>query len=535
MSKFLLHGWVMLLLIAGLSACSLVPNELNTAEQLIETAPDSALHILRHLAPSNYKSDENKARYGLLLMRVLDKNLLPLQPDSLLDFSVSYYENHSDKQLLATAYYLKGRAFIKKLQYEQATVFFLKTLDVLEGSDNYVLTGKSYNMLGEIYIVQRDYVTSREKYSKAYDCFRKAGKTNYAFYALLDIGRTYSQSKQIGKAQQCFERAYKFSKDSLSKGAALQEMATTFLSVKQYDSALFYFQKTLKYPAIGYNRAIQYYNLADIYFERKQIDSALYFAQQALHTQADIRIKKECYRILVNASSESGDMAAIKKYMICYQDCSDSIKLIDTQTRGSVLETIHNSNKEVSKSKLWVWMLLISLVLIAAGSVWLVIRVRSRKDRALAETKRQHQAEKGSFQQDILRKHRETLLHKLEKKKAALSVRRRNMSSAERNESDRKIYNEILHYDDKAHFFRQMDAVSCNLISKLRERYKGLTERELCWVCLHLLTIPPSDILLLLDYKHEALKKMKVRLIKKLNLAYVSMIPDFLQKTMMED
>lgn len=535
MFRLTIHLLLIVLILMGMSACSLSPQELKVADAIMETAPDSALHILQKVQVNSFYTNKNKAWYGLLLMRALDKNLLPLKPDSLLDLSINYYENHSEKKLLATAYYLKGRGFIKRLQYEQATAYFLKALDVLEGSEDYLLSAKIYNMLGEIYIVQRDYVTSREKYSKAYESFIKAGNTNLAFYALLDIGRTYSQSKQIKQAQQCFVKAYQFSNDSLSKGAAIQEMATNYISIKQYDSALLYFNQTLHYPTIGYNRAIQYYNLADLYFEMKQIDSSFNYALKALKSQPDIRIKKECYRILVNVSGEFSDMTSLKKYMICYQECSDSIRKIDTQTRGSVLETIHESKKEVSKSHRWIGTLILTLLLLAGGSGWWVFRVRRGKDRTLAKTKEQYQTEKGNLHLDVLRKHSDTLLKKIEDKKSAMANKRKNLIPDAKNELDRKIYNDILHYDDNAYFHKQMDAVSNNLISKLRSRYPSLTNRELCWVCLYLLRIPQSDILLLLDYKQEAFKKMKVRLIKKLNLQYVSMIPDFLQKMLLEE
>ncbi len=73
MYRFSTYYIVILLLIFGPGACSLVPNELKTAEQLIETAPDSALHILQHLSPSKYKSDKNRALYVLLMIETQGK------------------------------------------------------------------------------------------------------------------------------------------------------------------------------------------------------------------------------------------------------------------------------------------------------------------------------------------------------------------------------------------------------------------------------------------------------------------------------
>ena len=535
MFRLTIHLLLILFILMGMSACSLSPQELKAADAVMETAPDSALHILQKVQVNSFYTNKNKAWYGLLLMRALDKNLLPLKPDSLLNLSINYYENHSDKKLLATAYYLKGRGFIKRLQYEQATAYFLKALDVLEGSEDYLLSAKIYNMLGEMYIVQLDYKTSRKKYIHAYHNFIKAGNMKFANYALLDIGRTFSQEKQYRQAQQCYKQAFNAFNDSLGKGASLQEMGVNFSTNKQYDSALVYLKRVIKYPFIANNRSIQYHYLAEAYYNVQHYDSARYYALLSLNYAPGIITQKECYRILVNASNELGDLDGLKRYMNLYLICSDTTRKIDTQTRGSVLETMHESKKEVSKSHRWIGALILTLLLLAGGSGWWVFRVRRGKDRTLAKTKEQHQAEKGNLHLDVLRKHSDTLLQKIVEKKEAMATKRKKLSPNEKNELDRNIYNDILHYDDSAYFHKQMDAVSNNLISKLRSSYPSLTNRELCWVCLYLLRIPQSDILLLLDYKQEAFKKMKVRLIKKLNLQYVSMIPDFLQKMLLEE
>ena len=529
MFRLTIHLLLILFILMGMSACSLSPQELKVADAVMETAPDSALHILQKVQVNSFYTNKNKAWYGLLLMRALDKNLLPLKPDSLLDLSINYYENHSDKGFLATAYYLKGRSFIKRLQYEQATAYFLKALDVLEGSEDYLLSGKIYNMLGEIYIVQRDYVTSREKYSKAYESFIKAGKTNLAFYALLDIGRTYSQSKQIKQAQQCFVKAYQFSNDSLSKGAAIQEMATNYISIKKYDSALLYFNQTLHYPTIGYNRAIQYYNLADLYFEMKQIDSSFNYALKALKSQPDIRIKKECYRILVNVSGEFSDMTSLKKYMICYQECSDSIRKIDTQTRGSVLETIHESKKEAAKNKYIARYLGVLVLLLFIVGYFLYRLFSTRNQQEKIHILQTHTEEKVDIRKKVIKDKRLVLQEKIEERKSTLQNEFKKTGIKERENQFRKIYAELLHIDEPDFFFNEMDVVLNGLVTKLRTRYKGLNEKDLMLCCLLLFHIPTYDMLILMEYKsEESFKSLKKRLPKKLNLNSISMLEDFL-------
>jgi hypothetical protein len=88
-----------------------VPEELKTADRLIETSPDSALQILQQISPNLYKSPSNHAYYGLLFVRAMDKMLIPLKTDTLLDYSLNYYLTHHDNEQLATCYLYKGRNY----------------------------------------------------------------------------------------------------------------------------------------------------------------------------------------------------------------------------------------------------------------------------------------------------------------------------------------------------------------------------------------------------------------------------------------
>ncbi|MFA6582246.1 MAG: tetratricopeptide repeat protein, partial [Paludibacter sp.] len=72
------------------------------AEQVMETAPDSALHLLQRMHIDHSMSSSDRALYGLLYFQALDKNNLPLKPDSLINFSLNYYQKKNDKQRLAS-------------------------------------------------------------------------------------------------------------------------------------------------------------------------------------------------------------------------------------------------------------------------------------------------------------------------------------------------------------------------------------------------------------------------------------------------
>jgi len=525
-----------LLLCLSLAACSLMPNELKQTESLIETAPDSALHILQHLTPDKYTSDESRALYGLLMIQALDKKLLPLKPDSLLDFSIAYYQEHPDKDRLATCYLYKGQIFKYAFRYEDAISWYLRALDVLENKDNNILLGRINYNIADIYLYQREYNQATKKYIQAYSYFKKANLSSSAFYSLINVGKSYSQAKLYSKAQPYFYKVYRETKDSIIKGFAIQDIGINYYKSKQNDSALFYLRKSLPYPYLMNNRAIRYYYLADLFFDINKLDSAYFYAINSFKYKPDIRTQKECYRIIVNCRTIEGNIDELNKYMVKYQDCADSIQKIDAQTKGSVIETIHTTKQEVVKTKSWLWYLLYTLigVVVSAIGIYIFKHNRNIKDRQLQEEN--HLKQKAVMRKRVIGDKRTLLQQKIKEIKEAHLTEHKAVSPQEKEEQIRKIYEDLLHINDQRFFFEEMDIVLNKLVTKLQTRYSDIKPKELIWCCLHLLKIPSHDMLILLDYKtHNSLKMLKSRLSDKFELDNAALLGAFLMNILSED
>jgi len=529
MSKFLLHCWVILLFISAMSACSLVPNELTTAEQLMETAPDSALHILQHLAPANYKSDKNRALYGLLMIQALDRKHLPLKPDSLLDFTIDYYQNNKDPDILATSYLFKGRAFKYASQYEKAMTFYLKALDEANESDNDLLLGRINLDMGDINNIQGDYKVAREKYQSAYNCFKKAKFQPQAFYSLLNIARTYHDAKDYKTAQNYFKKIIPQAHDSLQQGALLQEIGLNFYDSKQIDSALIYFRRIISFPYQGNNRALRFYYISDLFLDLGQYDSAYVFALKSFENKPEIRTQRDCYRILTNSEFKRGHLREMSMYMNKYVNLSDSIRKIDAQIKGSYMETTHVAKKEAAKNKYIAWYLgaLTLLILLSAYFLYRFITRRSREEKQ--QLQQTHRGEKVNIHKKVIEDKRAVLQQQIEDRKKQMLTEFKNAGSEEREKQLRNIFIELLYYDEQDLFYNEMDKFLNGLVSKLKNRYSTLTEKELMLCCYLLLHIPTYDMLILFGYKSDdSLKSLKRRLTKKINIENASLLEDFL-------
>ena len=514
--------------------CSVMPDRLKTAEQLIETNPDSALHILQKSTSTALSSDAHRALYGLLLFKTLNKKLLPLKPDSVINFSLNYYEEHHYNDRLADCYLYKGRTYMYAFQFEKAMDYYLKAMDIAQANKDYLLLGRINSDIANIYTSQRDYSLARKKFKLAYEYFTRLKLQDKAFNLLLDIGRTYHNAKEYRKAQRHYNTLYSQAVDSMQQGALMQEIAINYYSSLKYDSALFYFRKIISYPYILNNRAIRYYYLSDLFFDLRQLDSAYYYAENSFNYNPDIRTQHECYRILANVAYLRKDAKELLIKTEKYVKLGDSIREIDAQTKGSVLEALHLTKKKADNTKrqrLYLFGLLL-LLTIAGLAVFCYVKKRILKEKRRMETT--HLQEKIELQKDIVTKRRVTLLQQLEEMKAEQAYEYKKATPAAKEEMHRQLYNQLIHINSKENFEREMNLILNNMVSKLKDRYPSLTEKEITWCCLHTLNIPTIDILLLLNYKVDSLNKMKQRLAQKTQIKGVPEINCFLNTILSE-
>ena len=452
---------VFLFLSLLITGCTNPPFELQKAELLIENKPDSALHILRHLSPTKYKSDENKALYRLLMTEALDRLKLPLLPDSLLDFSMKYYQKYSDPVRLANCYLYKGRKYKYALQYDKASSLFVLGLELIENRDEYLLSARLNFDIADICCYQKEYAKARRNYIEAYKFYLQAKSEYFANTTLLSIGISYSNEKQYKKAQKYFYRVYLHTNDSLTKGLATQNLGINYYAQKQYDSALYYLRKSLSFPYIQSNMAVRMYYLADLYFDLNHFDSAGYYANQSFMYTPDIITSRECYRILVNTYNATGDIRRLKESMVGYQNCIDSLRKIDTQPKGSYIENMHQTKHEVVKTKKWLWYLCFVIVPILIVGILFYVLMHKRKDSELKQTHKKHK--------DLMLKQRKALIHKIKHTKDSQAAKRKKLSFAEKEMLDKNIYNDILHLQDTAYFLKLMDANLNNVPTRLKE------------------------------------------------------------------
>ena len=513
-------------------SCSFMPNEIKNAERIMESDPDSALHILQHMHTNSIMmSSSDRALFGLLLFQALDKNSKPLQPDSVINFSLNYYQNVNDKPHLATSYFFKARIYKQAQRFDDATLLYLKALDLNQNTKDYALLGKIYSDMGDICSLQKDYTESLKKYQKSIEYYNQIGDTINACYKLIDIGRIYCYMNDYTKARKYYNKALSQTLDSLLQGTAFQEIGITCYKTKQYDSAQHYLRESIKYPYKGTNYAIRCYTLADLFFDINQYDSAFHYATLALKYPTTFYNQRDCYRILANSEYSRKDFKQMAIYMTKYQDCTDSVRKIENQTKTSVLEDLHQTNGAFSKSKHFLIILGCIIPIIILLSLLILYRLRKRskgKEKQLeaAEVQLEDVAVKLTEKQNLLI---DSLIQKIEETRTLHSSLYKKATISQREQMDKELYNTCLHLNDWEAFKKLMNKTFNNLFAILESNYSDVTRKDFIWCCLFLLDVPTNDLVLVLDIQPVSLYKLKQRLTQKLNLNNVKELELFIK------
>jgi hypothetical protein len=261
-----------------------------------------------------------------------------------------------------------------------------------------------------------------------------------------------------------------------------------------------------------------------LYFDTQQYDSAFKYASEALKYPASFFTQRDCYRILANTEFKRANFKQMAVFMTRFQACYDSVRKIESQTKSTVLEDIHETNQKAGKTKQYLIVLAWVLPLVIGISLLIVFRLRKRnkgKEKQLEEAEVQI-----SQKQSLLV---ESLLQKIQDQRSLSAAVYRKSNIYQREQMDRELYNVCLHINEWDVFRKLMDSTFKDVISFFESKYPEVTRKELIWMCLFLIDIPTPDIAVVLDTQPGSLYKLKQRLAQKMKLQGARELNVFLQ------
>ena len=182
-----------------------VTENLSQAEELIWTAPDSALHILESIPTSRHLIGKEQADYVLLLSLAQYRCYIPVSSDSsMIDLAVEYYKDKNDADKKGAAFYVKGcilEEYSKDIP--NALLAYKEAEKCIPSMNDKHYVARIYSSLGYINQCSFNFELAKEYYQKAVQA-NIDGKDTVAYASnLLNLSTLYYTLHQADSANTC--------------------------------------------------------------------------------------------------------------------------------------------------------------------------------------------------------------------------------------------------------------------------------------------------------------------------------------------
>lgn len=124
---------ISLITIVLLAACNRdtpILEQMDMAENILNTKPDSALTILENIPVTNIKGKEIKAKYALLKSMALDKSYIDTTTFDVLQSAIDYYIKKGSPDEKLRTYYYQGRIYQNQGDDDSAMRSFMNGCDL---------------------------------------------------------------------------------------------------------------------------------------------------------------------------------------------------------------------------------------------------------------------------------------------------------------------------------------------------------------------------------------------------------------------
>ena len=181
-----------------------VTEHLSQAEELIWTAPDSALHLLESISASRHLTGKEQADYALLLSLAQYRCYIPVSSDSLINLAIEYYKDKNDADKKGAAFYVKGcilEEYCKDIP--NALLAYKEAETCIPDMDDKQYVARIYSSLGYVNKKSFHFEPAKEYYQKALQA-NIDGKDTVAYASnLLNLSTRYYTLHQADSANRC--------------------------------------------------------------------------------------------------------------------------------------------------------------------------------------------------------------------------------------------------------------------------------------------------------------------------------------------
>ena len=543
MIKKLLHIWFSLTILVGiLAGCHDTPqydSRLTIADSLM-TIPNQrhvAMEQLLDIQTESLTKESDKAYYALLITQARYLNHQEIPNDDEINIAIDFFKSHTeDHEKFTRAHIFKGTVLEGMGDFANAMHYYKEAESIASEEDSF---NRGYALLrmGKLYTNHHAYDgRDIEKLEQALSYFRQCKDTIYQIICLKELGALY-RSRKADIAENLLNEAITLAekrKDSQNIINCNNILAYLYFMQGQTDHA--YNKKAYKQlqriKAIGLNNLPNnvYTTFACVYANTGKSDSAMWFLDLATQNDSSYRHSTSYLEAMGQIAKARGDM--YKYYKLSHESDSMSFSSLSDPHVFNIItsEVKYDENQKYQQEKshrnrLLILALISSILLLLA---LLLYRRSHRYDKLVLELKDQSHDQMQDLT-DMQQSINELQIND-ERLKGFISSHigmMRDIIEACYHEPNNRIaenMKRIVKFQDSnkdnwVKLFDYIDLEHNNIMTRTRENYPDLNDRELLLLALTCMGFTYIQIAIIMGYSNAtSVSVIKQRLVKKMGL-----------------
>ena len=268
--------------------------------------PETAYRDISKIKAANLTGERDSAYYYLLKTQTLYRLYKPVTSDSMINYSINYYEKSADKAKLARAYYYKGVVIYDLGRTKEAVINMKKSETLALILKNVVLLHNVYEALTVFNEKVGEYELSLNYGKLTLNCSNRAQNSNWKAYALNNLIAIYGNLKMEKEASFYADKCISLLKYIPQSDwiFILTNIGTSYISINR-EKAKVYLQEALSIQKNSY----AYFALATIYAKEGKNKKADAYWKEALKTK-DLGLKKDVLQAMFDNECKEKDYKA---------------------------------------------------------------------------------------------------------------------------------------------------------------------------------------------------------------------------------
>lgn len=283
----------------------------------------------------------------------------------------------------AKVIYEKGVKCEEANQVDSAAIYYRTAINLLKGTNEYELLSEYYNQLGNLLLINNNFIRARHIHQQALKCSENLKDKTLTSKSLRGLSRDFLIDSQPDSAIIYLKKALKLTDQVRNKEEISRlhnNLANVYCELGILDKALYHNTIAINLSKDSISLYANYSVRGTLFMEKEQFDSAIHYCLLGSKSE-NLYTKASCYYLLAQTHAKLHN-ADSSKYNKKYQILLNTLNERNKSEALSQVEYTHelNQSQYASKLKLIGWISLI-IIIVLPIVIFLIRRLRDKHNK----------------------------------------------------------------------------------------------------------------------------------------------------------